>query len=797
MPTIYTGTNKKIAENTVATGGTVTNSAVINSVKPVVATTVTNAPKVEQSAINPAPSKLEKQPTIKPAPVPINNVITGTQITNTTGSTAKSGYADSSSVQTLKAKAIAGGLSEAQANEALKNYQAGYLNEQDITAYFNKFASGTAGVSGVDGQTPGGGVSGSQSPYDYDSYEENANKAFDEYKASLDEIKGMMEEGKEEKMAAIEQKYTLEMENLAQLRQLQEQLTAQQNALVAESSAIQKQEIQNAYDANKKAIELQQIKVQQSYDAMKEQQKLANTRNTIKAETAMGMIYGYGSAGANKNLEDTVVKGEAALNQLSKDAVNADTELQNKVIEINQAYELDLRKIEQWKAEETQQNYAALQGYLMEINAKEDMAEIDKINAINSAVDNYNNTIAQINMTSAETKYELSLGLLDKVQEFSIGALQYEKAQIDLEATKRSSNLEDLDLLLKTYSTSDYADLPEDVKTRMQELSQSLNMPESFAGEAMALYKEANTKEESPDFKYYTDNDGNVTAITYNPKTGQFETYDVGAVDSAKVTKAEDVWDTEYNPKTGKNEPYNKETKQFSTDVSGKVGTPADALNVPDGAKGGQCGRFVNNYTGLGVGDSYESKMSKMDSTIKVPQPGDVFVMPYSWTGHIGFVVSADTASNTAVIKDSNWKLDETVRTHTVKLSSLTGFWRPGGNNLSNRSSEIDGFLQVAETLGYEEAVKTIKNEYSNDQEQAFMLKLFREAVFNQPQESQMAVNKYFDNYTPGGSVATDFVVQNTQKNLLKDTSTSPIINSIGTGKAPSSGGDDWGSLSW
>jgi hypothetical protein len=105
--------------------------------------------------------------------------------------------------------------------------------------------------------------------------------------------------------------------------------------------------------------------------------------------------------------------------------------------------------------------------------------------------------------------------------------------------------------------------------------------------------------------------------------------------------------------------------------------------------------------------------------------------------------------------------------------------------------------MQVAETLGYEEAVKTIKNEYSNTQEQAYMLKLFREAVFNEPAEDQMAVNKYFDRYDGNGGPATDFVVRNTQKNLLKDVSTSPIINSINSGSAPSSSGDDWGSLSF
>lgn len=36
-----------------------------------------------------------------------------------------------------------------------------------------------------------------------------------------------------------------------------------------------------------------------------------------------------------------------------------------------------------------------------------------------------------------------------------------------------------------------------------------------------------------------------------------------------------------------------------------------------DGSKGGQCGAFVNKLTGIGLGDSYQNKMAKMDKTIK------------------------------------------------------------------------------------------------------------------------------------------------------------------------------------
>lgn len=98
-------------------------------------------------------------------------------------------------------------------------------------------------------------------------------------------------------------------------------------------------------------------------------------------------------------------------------------------------------------------------------------------------------------------------------------------------------------------------------------------------------------------------------------------------------------------------------------------------VSVSDGVKGGQCGRFVNKYTGLGLGDSYQSKLAKMDPTIKTPEPGMVFVMPYSWTGHTGFIIGVNN-DGTVTVKDSNYGFDETVKTRIMPISKITGLTR-------------------------------------------------------------------------------------------------------------------------
>lgn len=111
----------------------------------------------------------------------------------------------------------------------------------------------------------------------------------------------------------------------------------------------------------------------------------------------------------------------------------------------------------------------------------------------------------------------------------------------------------------------------------------------------------------------------------------------------------------------------------------GSSGTPTATLNkvlsFKDGEKGGQCGRFVNRITGLGLGDSYKSKMAKMDRTLQYPEPGMVFVTPYKDTGHTGFIVAVNN-DGTVTVRDSNYSLDEKVKTRKMAINKITGLAR-------------------------------------------------------------------------------------------------------------------------
>jgi len=106
--------------------------------------------------------------------------------------------------------------------------------------------------------------------------------------------------------------------------------------------------------------------------------------------------------------------------------------------------------------------------------------------------------------------------------------------------------------------------------------------------------------------------------------------------------------------------------------VGGDTNLATAVASIPDGQSGGQCGRFVNQISGLGVGDSYQSKMAKMDKNIKYPAPGMIFTMPYKDTGHTGIILEID--GNNAIVKDSNYSLDGKIKTHTIPIAKMTGF---------------------------------------------------------------------------------------------------------------------------
>lgn len=137
------------------------------------------------------------------------------------------------------------------------------------------------------------------------------------------------------------------------------------------------------------------------------------------------------------------------------------------------------------------------------------------------------------------------------------------------------------------------------------------------------------------------DEQGMGIAYTYNKITGQYSIQNLGKIGANK-----DQW---------KNVQTNRGTMRQNVRTGEilplETSTNYAQAQIPDGivwgasvgrANAGQCGAFVNDLTGLGVGDTWESKQSKTDSTIGTSrnpiQIGDVIVQKMGTTGHVAII---------------------------------------------------------------------------------------------------------------------------------------------------------------
>jgi len=218
-----------------------------------------------------------------------------------------------------------------------------------------------------------------------------------------------------------------------------------------------------------------------------------------------------------------------------------------------------------------------------------------------------------------------------------------------------------------------------------QQLEQAKGMVDFLtsipAGQTITLNGVDYTSLSKGDIVHGTEDDGNgnLTIWTYNKDTGDFTTKTLQGVSK------KDGWD--FKVENGVGLAFNPNTQEYKVmfDTNSPAGADGLYQMFPEGTQGGQCGRFVNELTGLGVGDSFESKMAKTDPSIGTaqnpPRPGDVFMQPYSWTGHTGIVAGVTPMPDGSYqldIVDSNFGLDEKIQHRQINSRNVSGFARPG-----------------------------------------------------------------------------------------------------------------------
>lgn len=223
--------------------------------------------------------------------------------------------------------------------------------------------------------------------------------------------------------------------------------------------------------------------------------------------------------------------------------------------------------------------------------------------------------------------------------------------------------------------------------------------------------------------------DGKTYLWSYNKTTGQYETRNLGIPGSQKYT---DITSNE----GAIVRVYEDGTQRIMFDPTKPNGGYASGGLIsafPEGSispftrsneRGGkqmatECGAWVNDVTGLGVGNTFDSKMAVTDSSITADtaQIGDVFVQPYGTTGHIGIINGKSIVNGEVVftVSESNWSKNAEgygLITHTrqMKASEISGYARPGFNNpVYNFGSDSTEGLTFGEEPTAEEATQEVE----------------------------------------------------------------------------------------
>jgi len=177
--------------------------------------------------------------------------------------------------------------------------------------------------------------------------------------------------------------------------------------------------------------------------------------------------------------------------------------------------------------------------------------------------------------------------------------------------------------------------------------------------------------------KIEIDEDGIGRSLIIDPVTGEPRVKNYG-----KLGKAEPgSFEITYDEVTGESFIFNKKEGKYQNAGDDYQISERWSQMIPEGKKGGQCGTFVRQLTGLAdpktgrIPNSVEGKVALCDPALKRDpsriQPGMTFVMSTNkpW-GHIGIINAVDRLPNGRVqltLTESNWKEDERV-SHTRKM---------------------------------------------------------------------------------------------------------------------------------
>lgn len=378
--------------------------------------------------------------------------------------------------------------------------------------------------SGTQAGAPAGTPSGTPAPITNGSAMEQAtneltpgvNQREKDYKILFD----IAQQGKDEKVDAVTQLYDRQVASLNELQGMMEKLTAQKNSLIQGSSDVQRAEVQAAYDANAAQLKIAQDRLDETQRKVLSEREKQLERKKVNEENMLAVIGGFGSMAGNKYLLDSIDAGNEAMGALKTEFSLQDREMTQKVVDLNNTYKTDNMKIEQWKSEQIGKNFENLQNYIATIIKDKNMADSEKVDAINTAKDQYNSTISKLHKDVIDARFELSRDIIARADQLTKEADAKAKSDLQTKRGEIEDVRADLSLLAQNYAMEDYSKLPVEVTTKIADLEVKAGLPNGFVQQAIKNLKET-TKASDVQIMNNTNANGDWTIVAIDKKTGK------------------------------------------------------------------------------------------------------------------------------------------------------------------------------------------------------------------------------------------------------------------------------------
>lgn len=276
--------------------------------------------------------------------------------------------------------------------------------------------------------------------------------------------------------------YNRQKEVFNSAQALYDQSLAAKNAVSSDAAEIQRRDANLTYEASKFEMEEARKRSEKAYNDQLTEQRLNNLSRTMKKESMVAALGGFGSLWANKEIEDLTLQNDRLLNDVYFEKDSADRDTSFKITQLNDAYQNDLFQIEANKEAAISGNYTEYLSYVQGLTEDRSLSASQRQEAITTATNEYKKNVAEINQQAFDTRYSVS----QEARNYADGLKEQIRTQTTQKKDEAKANLQTAVELL---TTTPQELLSTDVK-KLAELEAAAGMPVGMTARAINAIKD-------------------------------------------------------------------------------------------------------------------------------------------------------------------------------------------------------------------------------------------------------------------------------------------------------------------